>query len=946
MEYTQVNIEDVMKRFRQMIGNDYRFKKIQDSEFYDMFLEFVTECCDLENFYMQRLAEEASISESKIESNVIKHCQNLGYEPRRPIPAQAELIIRLKGPFPEEINKPGTEIFFTQEKTDLTFNGYKFILDSSYSYVLSGEDIAYCHESTWQKNLIAAVPHINSVYLPLQEVNYVNSENLVPIKCFQGERVTWVLPGSTTLGKLGKYGQAYKIDDPTFSNWYGKRDPYAYHGDRNYVQKNSWCKVGIGQTMEDAFDEDSLFDVETQSIKLNKKYRQIDAKFSNELQTMIYDVISHSKSHDKKYKENLEKEILTKQLKICAINNNSDKTVTISFGLDHNVISGLMKPTDNLYVQYISTTGKAANQTSVRDAIMTNENPVYASINGNIIDISNNIEFVLNSDIYGGDDFESMASMKVNGPAYYRRRGKLIMMEDFQNYFANLTSPMYVNTAYVSGQQEIERNQETSTLLPFTQNFILYTLLGRLYLKNDGEWTPRNVLTQTDTASEPFSLYGVDYANHICDYVKWLISPTAYYHSQYNSNSQEQWVKNAQLIRENCKDNLPMNTVILSTPPFIQYFDLVGTVNVKPTTDLLDYTTRMKNKIYSYLNDRSLTTPTVYKSDIEKIYISDSDTISVDVDIKVSSLIKAAENKYEWDLVARKLTNSTLYLDKTQSSYDSELDYLGVTQLPTSTYGLLPFNIIKVPIKDDIGKTLQEPLVNNQRVKFIATYANGETSEFNISTEAYRITDDDDKQDYILFVLPIVYKAPQTSRSTLSKLKLIINNENDFASTSKLNTVSFATYNIPPVTGTTITDTVTKIKNDLQNWISNLRITAGADRAIPLPYKVRLDTNTFAREETIMRKGNIISNEEYTLSEHSFWTYFAPYIINTYYKIEQDTLLDDDQWEGVSRLLYDLYTLVKPGICDSILDDNNNITNFSTNMEAAVLINKVNVIQQ
>ena len=37
----------------------------------------------------------------------------------------------------------------------------------------------------------------------------------------------------------------------------------------------------------------------------------------------------------------------------------------------------------------------------------------------------------------------------------------------------------------------------------------------------------------------------------------------------------------------------------------------------------------------------------------------------------------------------------------------------------------------------------------------------------------------------------------------------------------------------------------------------------------------------------------------------------------------------------------DIYKLIKPGICDSILDDNNNIVNFSTDMELPVLVNKI-----
>lgn len=944
MDYNQITLDEIITQFRKRIGNNAVFQKLTESQIFDLFISFMSEICDLTNFYMQRTAEERTLSTSKIESNVIKHCQNLGYEPRRPIPAQAELIIKLKGPFPDAIDQPGTEIFFSQANVDLSFNNHKYKLDSGYSYVLTAEDIAYCHEADWEKNLVAAVPHNNSVFMPLQGINYVNMDNLTPIKCFQGEEKVWVLAGSSNLAKLGKHGQTYTIDDTTFSNWYGKRDPYAYNGDRNFVQKNSWCKVGIGKTQDDAFDNDSLFDVETQAIKLNKKYRKLDKKATNELYKKLHDVIMHQTKYDKKYKENLLKDIIATELRICHISTNPDKTVRLNFGSDYCVVNGLMRESDNLFVKYISTAGKAANQIDVIGAKMDNANQVYASSNGTIINITSNIEFVLNSNIYGGDDFETMDSMKINGPAYYRRRNKLIMIEDFQNYFSTLTAPMYVNTAYVAGQQEVEDNQDTNIELPLTQNYILYTLLGKVYMQNNGDWSPRNVLTIADNLADPFSLYGGDYTSHICDYIKWLYSPNAYYLEQYSTQPKEQWIKMVQLIRENCKDNLPMNTVLLSMPPFIQYFDLVGNVNIKPTADLLEYNTRLKNKVYDFLNTSSKTTPKVYKSDIIKIYTDDPDTLSVDLDIKVSSLIKAAENKYEWS-IKDNTGNQYVYLDKTLDSYTDELTSAGTKVLSTAIYQQHPFNVIKLPVSDSSGKKLIEGLLNDQRITINIVYGTNTTSSYTVSCPVYQITDESDNLDYMFFELKAVYPN-NNSQNTISKIQLVIATDNDFASTSQFGATNYSSYKIQGSWNNS-KDAVDSVIGDLNNWLGNLRITKGADRAIDLPYKVKITNTDYSRIEEIERHGNVIGIPEKTLSEHSFWTYFAKNVLQKYYsEINNDTLLNDELWQGASQLLYDLYALVKPGICDSILDDNNNIVNFSTNMEASVLINKISVNQK
>ena len=175
MDYTELTTEELVNRFRAFMKNKDYFEKIKASAFYPKFIQILSDTCDKMNFYTQRTAEERLLDTAQIKSNVIKHCQNDGYGPRRPVPAIAEFTIQLKGPFPDEINKAGTEIFFNQNSLSLTFANMPFILDSSYSYVLSEEDIAYCHESDWQKTLINAVPHTNSVYPASDELHYPTS---------------------------------------------------------------------------------------------------------------------------------------------------------------------------------------------------------------------------------------------------------------------------------------------------------------------------------------------------------------------------------------------------------------------------------------------------------------------------------------------------------------------------------------------------------------------------------------------------------------------------------------------------------------------------------------------------------------------------------------------------------------------------------------------------
>jgi len=135
-------------------------------------------------------------------------------------------------------------------------------------------------------------------------------------------------------------------------------------------------------------------------------------------------------------------------------------------------------------------------------------------------------------------------------------------------------------------------------------------------------------------------------------------------------------------------------------------------------------------------------------------------------------------------------------------------------------------------------------------------------------------------------------------------------------------------------------DEVNGIQSMVNAWVRNSTAIREADRAIPLPYYVQaLNNNT--REETILRKGIIQNAYETQLTEKSFWLYFIPSIIKQYYKSSlidfNDEDLNGDLWTNIDNLVYDLYTQLKATFCDSVLDDNNNIVNFSMDNEIPVV---------
>lgn len=937
MNYLNITYEQLLQDFRARLNSDPHFKNIGSATIYGMFQEMLCACMDMTNFYMQRTAEEAFISTARLDSSVIKHGKSLGYNPRRAVPAKCELIIRLKGPLPSSIIA-GTEVFFNQETTDLNFNGNKYILDGSYSYTFTANDVANGQSSDWYKELRFSVPQEKATYLQLVGINYYDTTHTVPIKCFQGERKTVEILGTANMDKIGEPNQFYDIDDLEFSNWYGRRDPYGFRNNVFYPEL-SWCQVGIGADEIDAFNKKNIYDIETQAIHLNENV--INIKGDEPPET---------------------------PLKVCLIDTNSDKTVRVSFSTEPNICDiGLKTYKDNLYVKYIATKGKECNTTGVTGSVMSHNNQVNVSVNGNIVDITNNVQFIINSDIYGGEYFENQNSIRINAPAYFSSCGKLVTKDDYTSYFRGLTSPITVQNALVYGQMELEDNLD-QVIHKLVQNNVFYTLMGHLYVKNSGNWEPRNLLTNYDNNNDAFTIYGDKYLDHLCDLIKMLYSYEGYFNKIYKLDSDEQWIKNTRLVYENCKHKMEVNSVLLPMVPFLQYFDIVGTVYVDPLTDIADYTKEMQNKVYEYLDQKLATDRKIYKSEIIDLYNKNDRTKSVNIDIKISDIVKSTEMTYAWsgqynaDFRVRQNKQLDSYINEAKT-YD-EIN---------TEYGKGWWNEIIISKLDQNGNTLNAGMFDGRKANYEITFADYDGSSYSKNVKTYSLKCDVTEDDDYVYLYPSYIQSEgsssnyrdfdgrgnkATSTTEIASatddgviaMNIKLPNYSDFYSTSNLLDTNVDEYRLPK-------SNIDQVITDLNDWLSNLQETNQADRPIPLNYEVR-SNDEVTRLETIMRKGNLITSKAKTLSEQSFWNYFVPlYIIDKQYagktnnsnkgiglsKINETTEYDSDEWKAATALIMDIYPLVKPGICDSILDDNNNIVNFSTDAELPVVYNKINV---
>lgn len=851
---------------------------------------------DMTNYYMQRTAEEAFIDTAKLDSSVIKHGKNLGYNPIRNTPAQAEIAIVLRGPLPESIPETGAIIYFPQEELDLTFNGKKYILNTDYSYTLSREDVINGRSSTWTKKIILSKPLDSVEYVELSGDKFYNDGTLLPIKVFQGEVKLETIYGVSNTNKLGRSYQFYDIDNIKFSNWYGQRDPNGWYKNQ-YYKKNSWTKVGIGKNQEEAFAIENLFDIEDVSIYLNNQVRQYN-------------------------EENKE------SLNVCSLTTNSDKTVRLRFGDGTIVSNGLNSEDQNIYIQYIECDGADVNRVGTTNSEIKINNKIWCTFAGGTpVDMTSNIKILFNSDITNGVDFEDQQSIKNNAPLYFASNNKLITKQDFISYFKGLNTPIRVNNAIAWSQGEVENFEDGGyTTYKYIQNCICYCIASSLYNTKTNVYSPINVLTDSNN-DNVFSIYGVtrNYLNHLTDYIKFLLSYDSFHKVQYMENPTEQWLKNIKTIRDNIEPKMLLNSKVYSFPPIVQYYDVVGTVSVNSLSKLQEYKREVENEIYKWLDNNCNFGTKIYKSDIVKFFTKRSETSYVDLDIRISDIIKSPDVKYSFNI-----TNPTIR------------DVFELTNTSSTSTNKFIFDRVILPKETTSGATLN---VDNFRNKTFTLTFNSvifdSVNGRNTSTEnTVTITANSNITETVDSIVINCYQQtienlPINATFDVNvPMNLIIAIENDFYSLSNYSASNAESYGLNY-------QQMISLNSFINYWIKNATEKTDANRAIPLKYTVQSFEGNTTREETILRKGIVQNSYETQLTEKSFWMYLVPEIIKKYYSekyvLEDANITEKEPWEYIDNLVLDLYYQLKPIFCDSILDDNNNIVNFSMDNEIPVI---------
>ena len=876
LDYTKVTHEQLLEQFRNRIVSDPKFKDMSAAAIFQIYMEMMTGTFDMLHFYLGRTAEEMFLDSARLDSSVIKLAKNLGYNPKRAIPATANIAIKLTGPLPKNA-AVNDVIWFNNEQLKLKFNNKPYRLDHCYSYTLNADDVANgINNTNWSKTIQYSIPSdVTDGWIPLTS----KAEHLDKIKIVQCEINTKEIYAVANAEHLTESYQCYDIDDISFSNYYGIRDPYAL-SDSEYIPANGWCKVGIGLNKTDAFSPEKLCDIEIENIYCNKKAKAANNDLGQ-----------------------------TKKLNICRIESNQDKTVRITFGDGAIVNNGFNNEDEILYVQYVTTDGYAANTPDVVDSVLTNSSRIMAHSAGKVYDITDNVAFVLTTNIAGGDDFESIQRLKNNAAVYFASRGQLVNKKDFNDYFGSMSRPIHAKNAIAWTTNELRAKTTTddssaqttfNNSLANSKDAIFYTVIGDLYESlGNNKYKVKEVYTTTDDSIVgTTTLYNNtdDMLAHLNDLAACCYGNTQTIAYKQATAKSDPFYLNTNAIYNDIEEKLQFGVVPVSIPPIVQYFDLVGTVELDRTANVAQYQQDVESKIYKWLVDNQKFNNKIYKSDIIKMIYDNAATKSVNVDLTPSSLTKDTADYYRFDDVGIDDTSKDTYI--------------------TSINGFKN-NVIVIKAVSDGSSLDANPSYDNKNVKVAMSPAlimSAKSIGVNLSS-----TDTKPDTNFTQVMVKTVIELSD------GRLQLVLNDSNyTFATGTKL----WLQLNVNEDAFYESYDLIS-YDSAIANGIGNSIVANGTNATpVALPYEVRVtrdvgNTHNPLRELTYERRNNPFDIK--TVNERNFNVYYAQLNLR-------------DEIPAITNAIYiRLYKELKHGIEDNMLDDNNNIVNYSLPNEISVV---------
>jgi hypothetical protein len=261
--------------------------------------------------------------------------------------------------------------------------------------------------------------------------------------------------------------------------------------------------------------------------------------------------------------------------------------------------------------------------------------------------------------------------MKNSAAVYFASRGQLINKKDFNDYFGSMSRPIHAKNAIAWTTAELKskiRNMDEpyANALNRAKDAVFYTVIGDLYESlGNNKYTVKNVYASNDSSIVgTTTLYNStnDLLNHAADLAKCIAGQTQSIAYSQETDKSDPFYLNTNTIYNDIEEKLQFGVVPISLPPIVQYFDLVGNVEIDRTTNVAQYQQDIESRIYKWLVDNQKFNNKIYKSDIIKMIYDNAATKSVNVDLTPSSLTKDTRDYYRFDNVAFNTTNPGNYV--------------------------------------------------------------------------------------------------------------------------------------------------------------------------------------------------------------------------------------------------------------------------------------------
>jgi hypothetical protein len=140
LRYTNLTYEDILNALRAALESDSRFENLRQSSIATLLLQNIAGAVDLNNYYLERQAEESYFDTMKKRSSAILQAGNIGYVVQRPNPASTALQMEIVGPLPGGLIA-GNELFLNA-KTQFVHDNIPFILKKTFRYTFTASDIS------------------------------------------------------------------------------------------------------------------------------------------------------------------------------------------------------------------------------------------------------------------------------------------------------------------------------------------------------------------------------------------------------------------------------------------------------------------------------------------------------------------------------------------------------------------------------------------------------------------------------------------------------------------------------------------------------------------------------------------------------------------------------------------------------------------------------------